>query len=116
MDANSTMESDSFCFNHGNQLVESHVVAAAGVGLTSVKMSPINDLYAMSLFVRMGGHHIRLILAIDAFLDQWFFVVEAAAPTEPAAAINELKSLFYQTYVHNCNCVNTIYIFQYLPS
>jgi hypothetical protein len=52
----------------------------------------------MSLFLRMGGHHVRLIVGLDQFLDIHYHVIVGDPPPGADAANEELRDLMYEGY------------------
>ena len=70
------------CGNHANQLGETHVMVASGFHADG-RTAYVNDLYCMSLFLRMSGHFVRMMFAVKKAVD---FELEVLAEAAPAGA------------------------------
>jgi hypothetical protein len=79
------------CGNHSNQLIEGHMVHLAGNALGTLSRSLLNDLYAISLFIRMGGHFVRLLVAVRVHCNGLQRVLKEP-PAHAALEVAEMKS------------------------
>ena len=87
------------CGNHANQVVEGNAVVAAGLRPNGEQSIPIlNDLYAMTLFLRMGGHFSRLVLSIHGYVKVKLRLDLGSPPAGAAAFAEEVTDYIVCQY------------------
>lgn len=79
------------CGNHGNQLIEGHMVAMGGKAprADEANFDLLSDLYAATLFLRMGGHFVRLLSSSGVFARR-LRVVRSSPPAGVSAFAAEM--------------------------
>ena len=85
------------CGNHGNQLGEAHVMVASGFHADG-HMAYVNDLYCMSLFLRMSGHFVRMMFAAKKAVDFELEVLPEAAPAGARAYSSQMVDYLLSQY------------------
>lgn len=89
------------CGNHRNQLIESHLLSFCGKCSGEYTHSLLNDLYASVLFVRSGGHFIRLLIAARKHA-LTLVVIHAKPP--PHAALQAEQMIDYLICRYKARC------------
>ena len=84
------------CGNHSNALLEGQVVTVGG-NFNNIKLPLLQDLYAMSLFLKMGGNFVRLLANMNKLVRS---IRVTAKPPPPGAAdfAAEMTAFLLQAY------------------
>ena len=84
------------CSNHQNNLHVQHILVVAG-NVSGNKIALLNDMYCVALFLRMGGHFVRLVTATPEF-SRNVHIADCEPPPEAAQFAQELSGMILESY------------------